>query len=128
MRKYEDVFKSDYAHNFRSFRHTKRLSCPKTALNKINHLRQGGKGVFFSFCQTNGVSCTDKTPRLFLCHIPINSAIFSLTTSAAWISDLSVRCVYLFVIVCSLCPNSPAMIASEYPKAAAMEAKLCRKA
>lgn len=127
MRKYEDVSKSDYAHNFRSFRHTKRLSCPKTALNKIKQLRRGGKSVF-SFCQTNGVSCAVKTPRLFLCHIPINSAIFSLTTSAAWISDLSVRCVYLFVIVCSLCPSSPAMIASEYPKAAAMEAKLCRKA
>ena len=60
-------------------------------------------------------------------YIPISSAIFSLTTSAAWISDLSVRCVYLFVIVCSLCPNRPAIIASEYPKAAIV-AKLCRKA
>lgn len=93
MRKYEDVSKSDYAHNFRPFRHTKRLSCPKIALNKINHLRQGGKGVFFSFCQTNGVSCAVKTPRLFLCHIPISSAIFSLTASAAAITGFSDKCV-----------------------------------
>ena len=93
MRKYEDVSKSDYAHNFRSFRHTKRLSCPKTALNKIKQLRRSGKGRFFLFCQTNGVSCTDKTPRLFPCHIPISSAIFSLTASAAAITGFSDKCV-----------------------------------
>mgnify|MGYP006891097367 CR=1 FL=1 len=43
----------------------------------------GAAKVNFLFCQTNGVSCAIKTPRLFPCHIPISSAIFSLTIFAA---------------------------------------------
>ncbi len=62
MRKYEDVSKSDYAHNSRPFRHTKRLSCPKTALNKINHLRQGGKGKFLVLSDKRGILHRQNTP------------------------------------------------------------------
>ncbi len=65
-----------------AFRHTKRLSCPKTALNKIKQLRRGGKGEFFVLSDKRGILHSQNTP-FASCHIPISSAIFSLTMFAA---------------------------------------------
>lgn len=62
MRKYEGVSKSDYALAFRYFRHAKRLSCPKTALNKIKQLRRGGKGEFFVLSDKRGILRRQNTP------------------------------------------------------------------
>lgn len=121
---FEGDFKGGSKGDFLPFSSDEKAILQRIALLEDQYLKHRRKTGF----SDKRSSIFGNAPLVFLCHISINSAIFSLMASAAAITGFKDKCVYLWVIELMLCPNNPAMMLSEYPISAAIVAKLYRNA